>query len=232
VEHSGGQAINLRLTLTAAAVEMLVADDGIGIFRKIKEGLRLEDEREAILELSKGKATTDPDRHTGEGVFFTSRMFDEFVIESGRWSFRHQGPDDNWLIEGLEAEVKGTRVRMKIATRSARTAKEVFDRYAPETGGYGFTKTHVLVHLLQVGQENLVSRSQAKRLLARLDRFQEVTLDFHGVAAIGQAFADEVFRVFRRQHPQVRLVWVAAGKDVEQMIRRATAAFDKADRGI
>jgi len=33
--------------------------------------------------LAKGKLTTDPKRHSGEGIFFSSRMFDEFDILSG-----------------------------------------------------------------------------------------------------------------------------------------------------
>ena len=39
------------------------------------------DKRQALFELSKGKFTTDPSRHSGEGVFFTSRMFDDFEID-------------------------------------------------------------------------------------------------------------------------------------------------------
>ena len=35
-----------------------------------------------VWELPKsGKLTTDPDNHTGEGIFFTSRVFDEFEID-------------------------------------------------------------------------------------------------------------------------------------------------------
>ena len=55
----------------------------MGIFKKIQKALDLLDERHAILELAKGKLTTDPKHHTGEGIFFTSRMFDEFTILSG-----------------------------------------------------------------------------------------------------------------------------------------------------
>ena len=36
--------------------------------------LDLSDERLASLELSKGKLTIEPRRHSGEGVFFTSRV--------------------------------------------------------------------------------------------------------------------------------------------------------------
>jgi hypothetical protein len=95
------------------------------------------------------------------------------------------------------------------------------DRFASSGEDYGFTRTHIPVVLAQYGDENLVSRSQAKRLLARFDRFKEVFLDFTGVHTIGPAFADEIFRVFYRQHPEIRLVWVNANSEVEKMIRRA-----------
>ena len=55
-------------------------------------------------------------------------------------------------------------------------------------------------------------------------------LDFSGVASIGQAFADEVFRVFRGKHPEVRLVSVHASSEVRRMISRAeTLAAESGD---
>ena len=80
------------------------------------------------------------------------------------------------------------------------------------------------VRLLRIGKESLVSRSQAKRLLARLDRFEEVVLDFDGINSIGQAFADEIFRVFQNEHPEVRLIPVNESPEVARMIRRATGS--------
>ncbi len=86
---------------------------------------------------------------------------------------------------------------------------------------YGFTKTVVPVKLAQYGDEYLVSRSQAKRLLSRIDRFKTVLFDFHGVEAIGQSFADEIFRVFSEQHPNMQLLDIRANPEVEKMISRA-----------
>lgn len=70
----------------------------------------------------------------------------------------------------------------------------------------------------------LVSRSQAKRLLARVDRFKTVLLDFSGIESVGQAFADEIFRVFRKQHPEVAILPCNANEAVERMINRALGA--------
>ena len=86
---------------------------------------------------------------------------------------------------------------------------------------YGFTKTIVPVNLIRYGDELLVSRSQAKRLLTRIERFKTVILDFDGVRSIGQAFADEIFRVFTLKNKNITVVHINANKDVEQMITHA-----------
>ena len=222
IEHSEGRNITIMVWFTAANILFGIVDDGVGIFSKIQREFNLEDKRQAILELSKGKLTTAPAHHTGEGIFFTSRMFDAFVIVSDELRFGHieKISKSDLLIEELEY-VKGTTVIMQINTRSKVDAKDVFDRFADTE--YGFTKTHLFVGLVRYGDENLISRSQARRLLARVDRFEEVTLDFKDVEIIGQAFADEIFRVFRLQHPEVRLLFKNAVPQVENMIKRAIA---------
>lgn len=220
IDHSEGTELTIYLKRTYKALEIRIMDNGVGIFAKIQKELGLDDQLHAILELSKGKLTTDPKRHTGEGIFFTSRIFDRFSILSGRLHFSHVEPDNDWLVEDTEEIQKGTAVMMKIATTSQRTTKQVFDRFTVE-GDYGFSKTQIPVFLARYGDENLVSRSQAKRLLARFERFKEIVLDFDNVDSIGQAFADEIFRVFTVQHPTIHLNYMNASKQVESMINRA-----------
>jgi uncharacterized protein (DUF1330 family) len=84
-----------------------------------------------------------------------------------------------------------------------------------------FTMTRQAVHAH--GSDFLVARSEAKRILARLESFAEVVLDFSGVDSIGQAFADEVFRVYATAHPGVKLTPIHANEEVNRMIRRAIA---------
>lgn len=223
LEHSEGKIARVRLKRTIKEIDLFVVDDGIGIFNNVAKKLGLEDPRHAILELSKGKLTTDPRRHTGEGIFFTTRMFDTFRILSETIHFAYYRNYD-WLIEDKKEHHQGTAIKMQIETDSERTLKEVFDKYSGED--YGFTRTHVFVGLLTYGEENLVSRSQAKRLLARFNQFREVVLDFEGVEYIGQAFADEIFRVFKNNHPGIRITWVRANEDVSKMIDRAIRGFD------
>lgn len=229
IDHSEGRHLQVTVRRDTERVSLWVVDDGIGIFRKITRALGLPDERLALLELSKGKFTTDPRRHTGEGVFFTSRMFDNFRIVSGDLVFDHDGAEENDLLYDVEAPraLGGTSVVMVIGLLSARTVKQVFDAFSSGPDDYDFAKTVVPVRLAKVGEENLVSRSQAKRLMQRVDRFRCVVLDFDAVNMIGPAFADEVFRVFANDHPQVELVAIHAAPEVQQMIRRAEIARDE-----
>jgi len=220
IDHSEGTSLTFHLRRTYKAIEFWIVDNGVGIFTKIQKELNLDDQLHAILELSKGKLTTDPKRHTGEGIFFTSRVFDDFSIISGKLHFRHFEPDDDWLVENTEEIHKGTAVMMKISVTSQRTTKQVFDRFTVD-GDFGFSKTHIPVFLARYGDENLVSRSQAKRLLARFERFKEILLDFDNVDSIGQAFADEIFRVYTLQHPNIHLYYINVNKQVEGMIVRA-----------
>lgn len=220
IDHSRGSTVEVLLRKNAAFTELAIIDNGIGIFRKIQAELGLLDERHAILELSKGKLTTDPANHTGEGIFFTSRVFDAFDILSGGVSFSHKfGVDEDWILERARPE-SGTIVWMEINNHTSRTLKKVFEQFTSH-GEFSFTKTVVPVRLAQYGGDTLVSRSQAKRLLARVDRFKTVIFDFTEVESIGQAFADEVFRVFASRHPEIELMAIKANSAVNYMIQRA-----------
>lgn len=229
IDHSEGKEVHVLVDRGQEQLVLHVADDGIGIFRKITRALELPDERLALLELSKGKLTTDPARHSGEGIFFASRMFDRFQIASGELLFDHDDAQDADLLHDLKpgSDRPGTSVLMEIAVDSQRSDIAVFQEYSSGPDDYSFAKTVVPVRLAKVGDENLVSRSQAKRLLQRVDRFRTVILDFEGVARIGQAFADEIFRVFANAHPDVELVAIHAAPALQQMIRRAEVLRDE-----
>lgn len=229
VDHSGASYVVVAVTKTAASTTIEVYDNGIGIFKKIQAALNLDDERHAVLELAKGKFTTDPANHSGEGIFFSSRMFDEFDILSGEVYFSHEFEKrEDWILQRGPSRGGGTLVTMKLHNHTARTMKKVFDKFTSDED-YGFTKTVVPVKLMRYGDDNLVSRSQAKRLLGRFDRFKVVMLDFSGIASIGQAFADEVFRVFRAKHPEVELVPIHASSEVRRMISRAESLAGSGD---
>ena len=221
-DHSDAKVLFVDVDRTALETVISVSDDGIGIFRKIKEAFGLEDLRHAVLELSKGKLTTDPANHSGEGIFFTSRSVDEFAIyANGLFADHKASAPRDWVVDTEHNDGNGTVIEMRLANNAGRSLEAVFDEWTVDKNEPVFSRTAIPVHLLRYGTERLVSRSQAKRLLARVDRFSQVIFDFTGVEAVGQAFADEIFRVFARNHPDIELETRNASESVKKMIRRA-----------
>lgn len=232
IDHSEGSAVAVGVHQVGESLRLAVSDDGAGIFAKIAKALELPDQRLALLELSKGKLTTDPSRHSGEGIFFTSRMFDTFQISSGGLLFSHDANHEkDILLEESNPLIQQTKmstiVRMCISMESKRRMEEVFAQYSSGPDEYAFAKTVVPVRMAKLGDENLMSRSQAKRVLQGVHRFRHIVFDFASVEKIGQAFADEIFRVFANAHPDIELEHIHATPEVQQMIRRAEVLRDE-----
>lgn len=232
VDHSEGSVVVVGVHQFAESIRLAVSDNGAGIFAKIAKALELPDQRLALLELSKGKLTTDPSRHSGEGIFFTSRMFDTFQISSGGLLFSHDANHEKDILlevsNPLIQQAKmSTIVRMCISMESNRLMEQVFAEYSSGPDEHAFAKTVVPVRMAKLGDENLVSRSQAKRVLQGVHRFRHIIFDFASVEKIGQAFADEIFRVFAIAHSDIELEHIHATPEVQQMIRRAEVLRDE-----
>lgn len=73
---------------------------------------------------------------------------------------------------------------MLINVNSTRKITHIFNDDT-EQEDYAFVATDLLVDLSQLEGERLISRSQAKRLLSRLEPFTRIMLDFSKVKAIG-----------------------------------------------
>ena len=222
IDHSGATQITVGIQRTALHTTMYVSDDGEGVFLKLQRVFQLYDPRESILELSKGKLTTDPANHSGEGIFFTSKSMDSFAISSGDLVFKHDVGNDDILLEKSHFG-SGTLVLMRLSNHSNRVLREVYDEFT-SADHYDFSKTIVPVRLAKYENEGLVSRSRGKRLTLRFERFKIVILDFEGVNEIGQAFADEVFRVFQNIHPDLIMTPINMTEYVEKMVRRAAVS--------
>lgn len=222
IDHSESSRVSLAITKSADRIQLNVWDLGVGIFVKIKRVLGLDTTRHAVFELSKGKFTTDSSRHTGEGVFFTSRAFDHFSILSSSLWFAHSRGKEDWLLEDTVAEdKKGTSISMEISPTSTYTLDEVFRNQSSDADEVGFNKTRLVLKLAQYADGPLISRSQAKRVLAGMFRFREVLIDFTAVDSIGPAFADEVFRVYRLAHPDILIIPVNMNERCTRMVSRA-----------
>lgn len=223
IDHSAAEKATIHIDYDASYLEISIIDYGIGIFNKIQKDFNLPDKKLAILELSKGKLTSDPKNHSGEGIFFTSRMFDNFYIFSDELSFSAGTRERDYLFEANIPWKGGTAITMRINFNSDLQIKDVFNKFTNKDD-IGFTKTIIPVHLLQYEGETLISRSQAKRLIVRFEKFKEVVLDFEGIKNIGQAFADEVFRVFKNYHPEVNLGWMNTNTEIDKMIQHVMAS--------
>lgn len=220
IDHSSGTSIYVTVSKDKKnnKLDIRIMDNGIGIFKKIKSALGLESIRESILHLSKGKFTTDPKNHSGEGIFFTSRIFDRFSILSDDVYYAFEKND--WCLSSEKQEEfgNGTFISMEISLDSKKTPKEIMDQYTDQEIGFG--KTKVAVALSADPNDPHISRSQGKRLMMGLEKFSTVFLDFEGVISIGQAFVDQVFRVWKNEHPNTTIHTINTNQSVQAMIDR------------
>jgi anti-sigma regulatory factor (Ser/Thr protein kinase) len=217
IDHSGGTEARVKVR-ARDPLSFEISDDGIGAFRHVRERFALPDDLAALQQLSKGRETTAPDRHSGEGIFFASKAVDLFELDANRlrWIVDNRRADQSI---GEAPEHAGTRVRCDLDPGARRSLEEVFAPFVEE-GSLRFDRTVVRLALFET-EAGFVSRSEAKRLGTRLERFREAVIDFTGVDDVGLAFVDELFRVWAVEHPETHLVPVNASPVVERLVRRA-----------
>ncbi|MBS3763563.1 MAG: DUF4325 domain-containing protein [Planctomycetes bacterium] len=223
IEHAESEFCDVEMGLGPVELHFRIRDRGIGLFRSVQEKFRLRDETDALRELMKGKATTKPEGHTGEGIFFTSKVGEKVQFRSHKIQMTFNNRKDDIFVESKDF-IEGTEVTFHIAKRSRRELAEVFDKYAPEEFDYSFDRTEIKVKLYK---KEYMSRSEARRLLNRVADFREVILDFEEVDRIGQGFADEIFRVFCNRHPDVRIEYIDIAPELEVMIKHVQEDADE-----
>jgi len=219
IEHSQSERIDIIVELVDNSLCFEVRDRGIGVFNNVRKKRKLKDGYEAAAELLKGKTTTAPDVHTGEGIFFTSKAADLFVLDSYGLTMKvDNAAPDVFLYESKP--LKGTNVRFEISLNSDRhLARDVFGPYTTNADEPAFDKTKIRISLYKYGTAQM-SRSQARRIVSGLEKFKTVVFDFENIPYVGQAFADEIFRVFARRHPKIGISYEHADKAVTFMIER------------
>lgn len=214
IDHSQSKGISLLAGIDNKSFFFEIIDRGIGIFNNIKTKKYLKNETEALQDLIKGKQTTLPQRHSGEGIFFTSKVADKLIIESSNLKLTFDNLIDDIFVEEHRKR-KGTRIRFEVSTGSLRQLNKVFQRFTSKN--YDFNKSEIKIKLYNLGQTYL-SRSQAKRVVAGLEKFSIIILDFDKINTIGQGFADEIFRVWQSQYPGITISYTNANKNVKFMI--------------
>lgn len=215
MDHSGAEHLTIRIRQDYLHTQVLLTDDGVGIFEKIRSHFGYDTLDDAICELFKGRLTTDAAHHSGEGIFFSSKMMDRFYILSDGKIFTTDKYEDELIADMGGNTFKGTSVMMELSNYSNKKAAEIFNLYANADGA--FTKTRI--PMKNIFDTDPVSRSQARRVCNRLEKFSEVELDFDSVNWMGQGFAHQIFVVFQNEHPEIRLIPQNMGRDVEAMYR-------------
>lgn len=219
IEHSNSPNLKVTVRNDGKNISFLVKDFGIGVFKNVMQKRGLNSELEAIQDLLKGKTTTMPHSHSGEGIFFTSKIADIFILESFKKRLRIDNQINDVFIEEPKSGKKGTGVTFILSLESKKHLNNVFGEFASEDDKIGFDKTEIKVRLFTSGTI-YISRSQARRILSGLEKFKTVILDFDRITTIGQAFADEIFRVFKEKHPGINIIAVNAAEPVKFMIDR------------
>lgn len=220
IEHSGGKGVTVSMRQTPLQLQLLVSDNGCGVFHRIAKSFDITEPRLAMLELSKGKLTSAPARHRGHGLFFTSRLADVFYLHANDSAFQCLGWQEQRWRQSRPVTRVGTSAYLAIALDTPRTLDTVLRAHGRDEA-YAFERTTVPLHLLG---KTLDSRAEARRVSARLAQFARAELDFTGITEIGHGFADELFRVFKHENPTLELLPRHMAPPVAAMVAAVHAA--------
>jgi len=222
IEHSQSKKIGIEVATQKKRLLFRVEDYGIGVFRNVMRERGLESEFEAMQDLLKGKTTTVPKSHSGEGIFFTSKVGDKFILDSYGYQLTVDNELPDVFMEKIQKVKKGTRVTFDLSVSSSIHLNDVFKKYTIIGAGkdHGFDRTEIRIKLYTMAGI-YISRSQARRVLAGLDKFKVIVFDFDEVSVVGQAFADEIFRVFHHKYPAITLETENMNDSVGFMVERA-----------
>jgi anti-sigma regulatory factor (Ser/Thr protein kinase) len=217
IEHSDSKTIKVTMKKEKDNISFKVIDKGVGIFNNIMRKKKLQNTMEAIQDLLKGKQTTAPAMHSGEGIFFTSKVADVLLIQGSRKKIVFNNILDDIFINDIK-KITGTKIAFSVDLNSKKNLNEIFRQYTDSS--FEFSKTTVTIRLYKM-ESKYISRSQARRIVSGLEKFKTITLDFKDVKLLGQGFADEIFRVWKSNHPNISIRAINADENVEFMINRA-----------
>ena len=216
IDHSHSKKVWINVNADHANITFVIKDLGIGAIESIKRGFHIRDDFLALEHLFKGKQTTAREAHSGQGIFFTSKVVDTYKLATSGMEFTIDNLKGDEFL-GDTRQRKGTTVTCTIKLNTRRKIKDVFDRYSGDD--YEFNHNIVKINLSK--HERLMSRSEAKRLLLGLDEYEVLDFNFRNVDEVGQGFCDEIFRVYARKNPDKVLSYHGASEVVRYMIERS-----------
>jgi anti-sigma regulatory factor (Ser/Thr protein kinase) len=216
IDHSHSKKVWINVEIDHANITFIIKDLGIGAIESIKQGFGIGDDFLALEHLFKGKQTTAPEAHSGQGIFFTSKVVDTYKIATSGMEFIIDNVKTDEFLRDIRQR-KGTTVTCKIKMNTRRKIKDVFDKFTSDD--YEFNQNIVKINLSK--HKRLMSRSEAKRLLLGLDEYTVLDFNFKNVDEVGQGFCDEIFRVYANRNPGKVLSYHGASDVVRFMIERA-----------
>ena len=219
IDHSKSGVGYVRIWRDKTTLYFIVRDKGIGLFNSLITKNGYANEVEAIQELLKGKVTTSPKWHSGEGIFWTSKISDRISFSSYGYRLSIDNTIGDYAIETLEKKLVGTEVKFEISLDTEKSLQELFRSYSVD-GSLAIESTNIPIKLYEEG-DVWISRSQAKKILRNLEKYKKICLDFQGIKVIGQGFADEIFRVFPLHHPDIEIEAINMNDSVRLMVDSA-----------
>ena len=221
LEHSGASRVASNLRVTPIEFRCTIIDDGIGIFERIRQFFRKELNEEislddARIQLVSGGFTSDRAKHGGEGIYNSSLIADSFAIFSSNKVFARDYEKVDPVSWDLQIPHRGTMVYFSVHRDTQKTLKEA-EHANPDDG---FFRVTLPLRLMTLTGTALIARSQARRFAFNFAEKKEVVLDFEGITELGQPFAHEIFKVYRKNHPEVRLITRNTTPEMDRLIKR------------
>jgi anti-sigma regulatory factor (Ser/Thr protein kinase) len=136
IDHSHSKKVWINVEIDHANITFIIKDLGIGAIESIKRGFEISDDFLALEHLFKGKQTTAKEAHSGQGIFFTSKVVDIYKIATSKMEFSIDNIKADEFLGDIRQR-KGTTVTCKIKKNTRRKIKDVFDKY---TGDYYYFK--------------------------------------------------------------------------------------------
>lgn len=220
IDHSRSGVGYVKIWLEDDKLKFIVKDNGVGVFKNVMVSRHLDNEVDAARELVKGKLTTQPGWHSGEGIFWTSKIADQFSLESYDYKLIINNTIDDYAIKKIDSPLVGTEVYFEITKDTTKSLQALFRDLSFDHNHLSLDTTVIPVKLFDEG-EIWISRSQAKKILTGLEKYKKIIFDFAGIEVIGQAFADEIFRVFNIHHPNIELEPINMSESVKLMVHHA-----------
>jgi len=125
IEHSRSELIDVTMMRGAGEIRFQISDTGIGIFNNLMRTRNLATDLETIQDLLKGKQTTSPEAHSGEGIFFTSKVANLLSIRSSTRKLVFDNVREDVFIRDIRP-VRGTKVSFSIRIDSIKELDAVF----------------------------------------------------------------------------------------------------------